>query len=105
MPTMRASHLDSRKTVFVSREPGITDFAQELSFGAVVFVEERLRGITTRTGARIRNIAFGSAADRTNLLTIAFFVVRNQFLVSPVLAEIRDERQPINLELLVLWRM
>jgi hypothetical protein len=64
-----------------------------------------LRGIAAWACAGLRDIAFRPAADRTDLLPITFFVVRDQFLVSPVLPEISDEGKLINFELLVFWRM
>jgi hypothetical protein len=64
-----------------------------------------LRGITARAGAGLRDITFRPAADRTDLLSITLFVVRDQFLVSPVLPEVSDKREFINFELLVFGRM
>jgi hypothetical protein len=64
-----------------------------------------LRGIAAWACAGLRDIAFRPAADRTDLLPITFFVVRDQFLVSPVLPEVSDEGKLINFELLVFWRM
>ena len=54
-------------------------------------------------GAGVWDITFGPAADRADLLAIAFFVVRDTFLVSPVLSEIGNKGELINLELLVFW--
>ena len=50
-----------------------------------------------------QDFTFGPAADRADLLAIAFFVVRDKFLVSPVLSEIGNKGELINLELLVFW--
>ena len=81
---MRATEFRQQKTALIRREPGITDFAQELPFGAIVLVKEWLGGITARTGAVIRDVAI---------------------LVSPVLPEVSDQRKLINFEFLVLGRM
>ena len=40
-----------------------------------------------------------------DLFTITLFVVRDEFFVSPVLTEIRDQRECINLELLIFGRV
>lgn len=74
-----------------------------MSFGTIIFIKKRFRGITAGAGTVVRDVAFGSAADRTDLLTITFFKVREQFFISPVLSEVGDKREFINLELLVLW--
>ncbi|GAA6316929.1 hypothetical protein F310043J5_14350 [Anaerostipes hominis (ex Lee et al. 2021)] len=55
--------------------------------------------------AYIWNITLGPAVDGTDFLTVTFFKVRNQFLVSPVLTEISDERKLVRFEFLILWRM
>ena len=73
--------------------------------GTIVFVKEWFGSITARAGTGIRNVAFRATADRPELFTIAFFVVRDEFFVSPVLAEVGDQREFINFELLVLWRV
>lgn len=44
-------------------------------------------------------------ADRANLLTITFFVVRDKFLISPILSEVCDQRKFIDFELLVFGGM
>ena len=53
----------------------------------------------------VRNVTFRASADRTDFLTVAFFEVRDEVFVVPVLAEVSDQRKFINLELLILWRM
>ncbi len=55
---VRTAQFHGRKFAFFRREPGGADFAQELSFGAVVFVEVWLWGITAGTGAVLRDVAF-----------------------------------------------
>lgn len=102
---MRATEFRQQKTALIRREPGITDFAQELPFGAIVLVKEWLGGITARTGAVIRDVAIGAAAYGADHLAVTFFVVRDEILVSPVLPEVSDQRKLINFEFLVLGRM
>lgn len=102
---MRAARLNGRKAALGRGEPGGTDLAEELALGTIVFVEERLRGITARAGAIIRNVTLTAAADRTDLLAIELFVVRDKIFVSPVLPKVGDQREFINCELLVLWGM
>ena len=99
------AQLDGRETAFVRGEAGITDFAQELSFGAIIPVEKEPGSVAAWTGTGIRDVTLGSTSDRTNLFTITFFVVRDEFFVSPVLSEIRDQWEFINFELLILWGM
>ena len=102
--TVRAAQLHGREAAF-RRKPGRTDLAEELAFGAVILVKERFRGVTARAGAVVRDIAFRASADGTDFLAIAFLVVRDKLFVSPVLAEVGDQREFINLELLVLRGM
>ena len=105
MPAVRAAQLQGREAALGRREPGGTNFAKELPFGAVIPVEKRLWSLTAGTGTFIRDVAFRAAADRTDLLTITFFVVRDEILISPVLAKVSDQREFINLEFLIFWRM
>ena len=102
--TVRAAQLHGREAAF-RRKPGRTDLAEELAFGAVILVKERFRGVTAWAGAVVRDIAFRASADRADFLAIAFLVVRDKLFVSPVLAEVGDQREFINLELLVLRGM
>ena len=53
----------------------------------------------------VRNVTFRPTADRADFLTITFFIVRDEIFISPVLAEVSDQRKFINLELLVFWGM
>ena len=103
--TVRAAQLHGREAAFSRRKPGSTDLAEELAFGAVILVKERFRGATAWAGVVVRDIAFRASADRADLLAIAFFVVRDELFVSPVLTEVGNERKLIDFELLVLWGM
>ena len=103
--TVRAAQLHGREAAFSWRESGSTDFTEELAFGAVILVKERFRGITAWAVAVVRDIAFRAAADGADFFAVALFVVRDEFFVSPVLPEIRDQREFVNFELLILWRM
>ena len=105
MPAVGAAQLQGREAAFSRRKPGRTDLAEELPFGAVILVKKRFRGVTAWAGAVVRDIAFRASADGTDFLAIAFFVVRDEFFVRPVLSEIGDQREFINLELLVLRGM
>ena len=105
MPAVRAAQLQEREAAFSRRKPGSTDLAEELPFGAVILVKKRFRGVTAWAGAVVRDIAFRASADGTDFLAIAFLVVRDKLFVSPVLAEVGDQREFINLELLVLRGM
>ena len=89
----------------MGRKSGSTDFTEYLPFRTVVFVKEGLGCITAWAGAGIRDIALRTAADRADFLTVTFFVVRDEIFISPVLAEVSDQREFINLELLVLGGM
>ena len=53
---MWAAQLYRRKTAFRRGEPGGTDLAEELAFGAVVLVEEGFWGITAWAGALVRDV-------------------------------------------------
>ena len=103
--TMGTAKLHRRKTAVLRRKSGSTDFTEDLPFRSIVFVKEWFRSITAWAGAGIRDVAFRAAADGPDFLTIAFFVVRDEFSVSPVLTEIGDQREFINFELLILWRV
>lgn len=102
---MRTAQLYGRETTVLWRKSGSTDFTKDLPFRTIVFVKEWFRSITSWAGTGIRDVAFRAAADRADLLTIAFFVVRDEIFVSPFLTEICDQRETIDFELLVLWRM
>ena len=102
---VRTAQLHGREAAFVGGEPGGTDLAEELSFGAVVPVKERFWGITARAGAAVWDITFRAAADGANLFTIAFFIVRDKLFVSPFLAEISHQWERVDPEPMVLWGM
>lgn len=55
---MGAAQLHGREAAILRGEPCRADFAQELAFRAVVFVQERLWGITAGAGAAVGDIAF-----------------------------------------------
>ena len=103
--TVRAAQLYGRETAFGRRKPCSTDLTEELPFGTVIPVKERFRGITAWAGAVVRDIAFRAAADRADHLAITFFVVRDKLFISPVLTEVGDPRESVDLELLVFWGM
>ena len=103
IPAVGTAQFHGGEAAFIRREPGGADFAEELAFGTIVFVQKGFWRITPGAGAGVWDITFGPAADRADLLAIAFFVVRDKFLVSPVLSEIGNKGELINLELLVFW--
>ncbi len=93
------------ESIFIRRESRITDFTEKLSLETIVFVQKGFRYITSGAGASIRNITFGVAADWAESFAIASFVIRNKLIISPVLAEVGNERKFINLELLIFRGM
>ena len=103
--TVRTAQFYRGEAAFIRGESCITDLTQELSLGPIVFVQEGFWGVTAWAGAGVRNITFRPAADRADLFAIAFFVVGDEILISPVLTEVSDQREFINFELLVLWGM
>ena len=62
-------------------------------------------GATAGEDAADRDVTFRAAADGAYILSVTFFKVRDEFLVSPVLPEVGNQREFIDLELLVFWRM
>ena len=56
--TVRTPQLHGREAAFSWRESGSTDFTEELSFGAVIPVKKRFRGVTAWAMAVVRDIAF-----------------------------------------------
>ena len=105
IPTVWTAQFHRGEAIFIWGEPCSADFTEKLSLGTIIFVQKGLRCITVWAGAVIRNVTFRAAADRTYLLTIPFFVVRDEFLISPVLTEVGDQREFINLELMVFGGM
>ena len=90
VPTVRAAQFHGRETVILLRELCVTDLTRELSLGTVVLVKIRLWSLTAGAGTVIGDVTIGTSADGTDLLFVTFFKVRDQLLISPVLAEIRD---------------
>ena len=105
VPTVGTAQFHRREAAFIRGEPCRADFTEELSLGAIVFVKKGLGSITARAGAVVRDVAFRASSDREDLLTVAFFVVREEFPVSPVLPEVGNQGELVNLELLVFWGM
>ena len=89
IPAVRAAQLYRREAVILLGELRVTD----------------LTGLTTGTGTVIGDVTFGPPFDGTDLLFVTFFKVRDQFLISPVLTEIGDQREFINLVFLVFRGM
>ena len=105
IPAVGAPQLDRGEAAFAGREPGITNFAEKLSFRAVILVKERFWGATARAGAGIRDVRLATAADRADFLAITLFKVRDEFFIGPVLPEVSDKRKFINFELQIFGRM
>ena len=76
-----------------------------MTFGAIVFIEKWLGSVASGTGTVIRDVAFRPSADGSYFLAVTLFKVRDEVFVVPVLAEISNQGEFINLELLVLRRM
>ena len=102
---VRAAQLCRRKAAFGRRKPCGTDLTEELPLGAVILVKELFRCAAAWAGTGIWDVAFGAAGDGPDLLAIAFFVVRDEVFVVPVLAEVSDQGEFVDLELLVFWGM
>lgn len=102
---VRTPKFQGREATFIRRETGVTNFAEKLTFGTIIFIKERFGGITTRTATAVRDIAGRTTTDGKNLLTVAFFIVRDELFVRPVLAEVSNQRKCINLEFLIFRRM
>ncbi len=103
--TVRAAQLYGGEAAFGGRKPCSTDLTEEMLFGAVILVKKRFRCVTVGEGTAIRDIAFRAAADRADLFTIAFLVVRDEVFVVSALTEVSNPREFINLKLLVFWGM
>ena len=98
IPAVRAAQLYRREAVILLGELRVTDLTGELSLTAVVLVKILLWSLTTGTGTVIGDVTFGPPF-------VTFFKVRDQFLISPVLTEIGDQREFINLVFLVFRGM
>ena len=105
IPAVGTAKFYGRKAVILLRELRVTDFAGKLSFGAVVLVKIGFWSLATGTGTFFRDVTFGLSFDGADLLAVTFFKVRDEFFVSPVLTEIRNQRKFINLVLLVFGGM
>ena len=103
--TVWAAKFYGGKPAVLWREACSADFAEDLAFGTVVFIEVRFGGIASGAGAVIRDVTIGAPGDGTDLLAITFFVVRDEVFVIPVLPEVGDQRKLVDLELLVFWRV
>ena len=96
-----AAQFHGGEAALAGGEPGGADLAQELALGAVIPVQEGFRGITAGAGAVAGDVTSRPATDRADLSAVAFFVVGDELFVSPVLAEVGDQRELVNLEFLV----
>ena len=70
-----------RKSVFLRIKGGSTHFAADLTFGAIVFIEIRHRGITAGASTILADIAFRTSSDRSDDLPVTQFVVFQKPLV------------------------
>ena len=103
--TMGAAQFQAGETALLRGEPGGADFALQLSFGTIILVKKRFWRITAGTGAVIGDIALRAAADRADLLSVTLFIVRDEVFVVPVLSEVGNQREFVDLEFLVFWGM
>lgn len=102
MSAMRTAKIQGREAVAIFlREPGITDFAQELAPGAIILVEIDGGSLAPWTRTGFGNVTVGTTADRLDQFPVALVPVRDQLLVSPVLTVGLDLWKFINLELLI----
>ena len=56
--TVRTPQLHGREAAFSRGKLGSTDLTEELTFGAVILVKKRFRGVTPGAMAVVRDIAF-----------------------------------------------
>ena len=105
VPIVWATQFYRREAAFLLRELCITDLTEKLPFGTVILVEERLGGATAGADVADRDVTFRAAADGAYFLSVTFFKVRDEFLVSPVLPEVSDTWEFINFEFLIFGRM
>ena len=92
------------ESVFLRGKGSGADLAQELSFGAVVFVKKRFGSITSGTGAAVINVTHAVSFDRFDGLPVLPFEIRDVVSVIPFFVE-DNLREFIDFELLVFWRM
>ena len=90
------------KTVSFRRKGSGTYFAEELSFGIIIFVKVWFRGITAGTGTIVVNIAFAPALNRFDLFAIPPFKIRDVLFAIPFLV-IDDFGKLINSKFLIFW--
>ena len=103
--TIRASERKRLcEPVFFWRKGSRADLAQDLAFGAVVFIQVWFRGIAARACAIIRDIAFLTAGNRLYLFSVAPLQVRDVIPVIPLFV-IEDFREPVDFEFLVFRGM
>ena len=85
----------------------MADFAKDLTFGAVVFVEISLWCVTSWAFTVVRDVALGSPMNGlyglVGILITPFQVLR-EVMVIPRL-NMKNQREFINLKLLILWRL
>ncbi|MFQ6804180.1 MAG: hypothetical protein ACLRT5_04355 [Lachnospiraceae bacterium] len=106
MPAVRAAKFQWKRSGFLREENLASQILQRSClFGAVVPVEKRFGSLTAGTGTVIRDITLRAAADRTDLLAITFFEVRDEIFISPVLTKIGDQGKFVNFELLIFGGM
>ena len=105
-PAMRAAKSERfRKAVFFRGEVGAADLTAKLSGFAIIAVEIRFRCAAGRTAAVIGDIAGFPPGNRTNLLAITVFKVRNQELPVPLMLMELDPGEFIDFKLLVFRGM
>ena len=92
------------KTIFFRRERSGADFAQDLPFRTIIFVEIGFRSIAARTCAVVINITFRASVDSLDFFTILPFEIRDVFFIIPFFV-VDNLWKFINLEFLVFGRM
>ena len=93
------------ETVFSGREVRTTDLAAKLPCFAVVAVEIRFGCTAGRTTAVIGDIAGFPPGNRTNLLAVMVFKIRNQELPVPLMLMELDPGEFIDFKFLVFRGM
>ena len=94
-------------TVICRRKSGLTNLTHKLTFGTIILVQIDFRSITARTFAVIIDIAFGATIDGLDgfvIILVTPCIVSHEISVIPRLY-IPDQREFINLKLLIFWRM
>ena len=93
---VRTTKLKGSKSAVLRREFGRAYSTEELTFGAIVFIEKWLGSVASGAGTVIRDVAFRPSADGAYFLAIPLFKVRDEVFVVPVLAEIGNQGEFIN---------